>query len=176
MALTSPDNLRTPDSGDEYALTVDLGVLADNVQTALDRKAATSVSGGYFTKNTGYTWGTSDTLVTWDNPVQTTPEFTYAAGVFTCQVEGVYAVSAQATIAGSSAPGQIQIAIRDGSNVSLAEGFGSRGQAHIQSLSTSTLRPFNVGSKFSITVISPGLAVPSQAGGQGTWVMLWRVR
>lgn len=41
MATTSPDNIRTPDQGDQYALTQDLGVLADTVQDALTRRANT---------------------------------------------------------------------------------------------------------------------------------------
>ena len=36
MALTTPDNIRTPNSGDQYALVQDLGVLADSVQAALN--------------------------------------------------------------------------------------------------------------------------------------------
>lgn len=35
MAVTSPDNIWTPDSGDEYALTVDLAAMADTVQDAI---------------------------------------------------------------------------------------------------------------------------------------------
>lgn len=35
MATTSPDNIWTPDSGDDYALTVDLAAMADTVQDAL---------------------------------------------------------------------------------------------------------------------------------------------
>lgn len=35
MATTSPDNIWTPDSGDAYALTVDLAATADTVQEAL---------------------------------------------------------------------------------------------------------------------------------------------
>lgn len=37
MAVTSPDNIWTPDSGDDYALTVDLARTADDVQDALVR-------------------------------------------------------------------------------------------------------------------------------------------
>lgn len=36
MATTSPDNLWTPDAGDDYALTVDLAAFADTVQNALN--------------------------------------------------------------------------------------------------------------------------------------------
>lgn len=35
MATTTPDNIWTPDSGDDYALTVDLAATADTVQAAL---------------------------------------------------------------------------------------------------------------------------------------------
>lgn len=39
MATTSPDNLKSPDAGDQYALVQDLGVLASTTQTALNRRA-----------------------------------------------------------------------------------------------------------------------------------------
>ena len=38
MAVTSPDNIRTPDSGDQYALVQDLGVLADTTQAAISKR------------------------------------------------------------------------------------------------------------------------------------------
>lgn len=40
MPVTSPDNIWTPDSGDDYALTVDLARTADDVQEALNRRPA----------------------------------------------------------------------------------------------------------------------------------------
>lgn len=36
MATTSPDNIWSPDSGDDYALTVDLAAMADTVQDAIN--------------------------------------------------------------------------------------------------------------------------------------------
>lgn len=36
MATTSPDNIWTPDAGDDYALTTDLAAMADTVQDALN--------------------------------------------------------------------------------------------------------------------------------------------
>ena len=39
MALTTPDAIRSPNDGDQYALVQDLGVLADSTQTALVRRA-----------------------------------------------------------------------------------------------------------------------------------------
>lgn len=44
MAVTSPDNIWTPDSGDEYALTVDLAAMADTVQDALNLRGTLVVS------------------------------------------------------------------------------------------------------------------------------------
>ena len=38
MALTSPDLIRTPDDGDQYALVQDLGAMADSIQTALSKR------------------------------------------------------------------------------------------------------------------------------------------
>lgn len=176
MATTSPDNIWTPDAGDDYALTVDLAAMADTVQDALNKKANSSDSGLYYTRNGSYTWGTSDTRIIWDNQVINSSEFSYSNGVFTCQKAGVYDVAAQATVGGQSTAGQIAMAIRDGSNVSLSESFGSRGTAHIQSLNTATLRSFNVGNSFSVTVISTGQSAAATAGGQGTWVKVTRAR
>lgn len=44
MATTSPDNIKSPDAGDQYALVQDLGALADTVQLALNRRPR-SISG-----------------------------------------------------------------------------------------------------------------------------------
>lgn len=41
MATTSPDNIRTPNAGDQYALVQDLGVMADSIQSALTKRANT---------------------------------------------------------------------------------------------------------------------------------------
>lgn len=39
MALTTPDNIRTPNDNDQYALVQDLGVMADSIQAALVKRA-----------------------------------------------------------------------------------------------------------------------------------------
>lgn len=67
MATTSPDNIWTPDSGDDYALTVDLAATADTIQAALtalrnlngtrkgtttQRNAATASAGDYWSDTT----------------------------------------------------------------------------------------------------------------------------
>lgn len=44
MATTTPDNLRTPDIGDPYNLTTDLGVLADTTQAALSKLGIRNVN------------------------------------------------------------------------------------------------------------------------------------
>lgn len=40
MATTSPDNIWTPDAGDDYALTTDLAAMADTIQDALNTAKA----------------------------------------------------------------------------------------------------------------------------------------
>lgn len=45
MATTSPDNIWTPDSGDDYALTVDLAATADTVQAAFNARPRTYRTG-----------------------------------------------------------------------------------------------------------------------------------
>lgn len=79
MATTSPDNIWSPDAGDDYALTVDLAAMADTVQDAIsgirdrtgsrrgtntERDASTpttgdrwvSTSDGYEYRYSGATW------------------------------------------------------------------------------------------------------------------------
>lgn len=72
MATTSPDNIWTPDSGDDYALTVDLAAMADTVQDAitankfdlvgLDSARPANGSPGLVD---GMTWYSTDTGITW---------------------------------------------------------------------------------------------------------------
>lgn len=72
MATTSPDNIWTPDSGDDYALTVDLAAMADTVQDAitankfalvgLDSERPANGSPGLVE---GMTWYSTDTQVEW---------------------------------------------------------------------------------------------------------------
>ena len=44
MATTNPDNIWTPDDGDDYALVTDLAAMADTIQAALNRGGAVSVA------------------------------------------------------------------------------------------------------------------------------------
>lgn len=67
MATTSPDDIWTPDAGDDYALTTDLAAMADTIQDALtairassgtrkgtttQRNAATATNGDYWADTT----------------------------------------------------------------------------------------------------------------------------
>lgn len=72
MATTSPDNIWTPDAGDDYALTTDLAAMADTVQDAitatrinlfgLDSERPANGSSGL---TNGMTWYSTDTGATW---------------------------------------------------------------------------------------------------------------
>lgn len=176
MATTTPDNIWTPDSGDDYALTTDLAAMADTIQDALNTKADSTQSGIYYTRNNAYTWATENTRVIWDNVVLTSPDFTYNDGFFTCVNAGVYGIQSGTTVGGNPAAGQINMSIRNTGGSALSDAFGARGTAHIQSLNAATLRPFAAGDVFSVTVISTGSSTVSSGGGQANYVMVWRVR
>lgn len=65
MATTSPDNLKTPDAGDQYALVQDLGALADTVQIALVKRANSYVGTSaqrtaFVSAPAGALWGDTD--------------------------------------------------------------------------------------------------------------------
>lgn len=59
MATTSPDNIKSPDAGDQYALVQDLGALADTVQLALNRRPR-SISGVVLVAATNSPGGTAN--------------------------------------------------------------------------------------------------------------------
>jgi len=75
MAVTTPDNIVTPDDGDDYALVQDLGALADSVQEAItdwknygigtnaDRLALTGSSNPPL--KDGLLWYATDTDIYW---------------------------------------------------------------------------------------------------------------
>lgn len=72
MATTSPDNIWTPDAGDDYALTTDLAAMADTVQDAITANrvdllgldSARPANGAPGLIN-GMTWYSTDTKTTW---------------------------------------------------------------------------------------------------------------
>lgn len=69
MATTSPDNIWTPDAGDDYALTTDLAAMADTVQDALNGRSGIRSGTGTPAVLPGDTLG--------DTYVDTTSGFTY---------------------------------------------------------------------------------------------------
>lgn len=72
MATTSPDNIWTPDAGDDYALTTDLAAMADTIQDAITSNR-TDLSGvdsarpanGSPGLVAGMTWYSTDTDTEW---------------------------------------------------------------------------------------------------------------
>lgn len=78
MALTTPDNIRTPNDNDQYALVQDLGVMADSIQAALVKRA------NYFTgtaaQRTAFT--TAPEGVTWRDTNGTMDQYVRQAGVW----------------------------------------------------------------------------------------------
>lgn len=65
MATTTPDNIWTPDAGDQYALTQDLGANADSVQAALIRrgnayKGSTAQRTAFSSAEDGVLWQDTD--------------------------------------------------------------------------------------------------------------------
>lgn len=72
MATTSPNNIWTPDSGDDYALTVDLAAMADTVQDAITNNKTTfegldssRPANGTPGLVSGMTWYSTDTDTLW---------------------------------------------------------------------------------------------------------------
>lgn len=72
MATTSPDNIWSPDAGDDYALTVDLAAMADTVQDAVS-----GVRSGTGSRRGTATERDASTPTTGDLWVSTTDGFAY---------------------------------------------------------------------------------------------------
>lgn len=104
MATTSPDNIWSPDSGDDYALTVDLAAMADTAQDAITANRVARIgtdaerlalSGGALFE--GLTFRTTDTRYDWVYTggvwVRRMAPFGFAAGVNTTPATGYRQVS-----------------------------------------------------------------------------------
>lgn len=72
MAITSPDDIWTPDAGDDYALTTDLAAMADTIQDAITANRvnlkgldSTRPANGSAGLTAGMSWYSTDTGVTW---------------------------------------------------------------------------------------------------------------
>lgn len=124
MATTSPDNIWTPDSGDDYALTVDLAATADTIQDALTdvRSDITTLEGtlvgsgvGLRTSTPHITSGTAYTpvAIAWNIEDFDTANY-HAAGTpsrMTIPVSGLYRVSAKVRSASTSFAAGLQFGI-----------------------------------------------------------------
>lgn len=87
MATTSPDNIWTPDSGDDYALTVDLAATADTIQDALtalraELNAQPLVQRGTMTFSGGGS-PVNETSITFPSPFGDTPSVSIDGYVLT---------------------------------------------------------------------------------------------
>lgn len=108
MPVTSPDNIWTPDSGDDYALTVDLARMADDIQDALNEvrlqaRPPLALFGG-----PGADQVTSiNSAFNVSNPILSTPDaagyMTMVGGVLTCQKAGIYEIKWEVHLASTGA-------------------------------------------------------------------------
>ena len=100
MAVTSPDNIRTPDSGDQYALVQDLGVLADTTQAALTKRGNLFV--GTAAQRTAFTTATNG--MNWQDTDGTAARYVRVAGAWVMQGDRAYAGTGVLRTAFTTAP------------------------------------------------------------------------
>lgn len=100
MAVTSPDNIRTPDSGDQYALVQDLGVLADTTQAAITKRGNLFV--GTAAQRTAFTTATNG--MNWQDTDGTAARYVRVAGAWVMQGDRAYAGTAVQRAAFTTAP------------------------------------------------------------------------
>ena len=100
MAVTSPDNIRTPDSGDQYALVQDLGVLADTTQAAITKRGNLFV--GTAAQRTAFTTATNG--MNWQDTDGTAARYVRVAGVWVMQGDKAYSGTAAQRTAFTTAP------------------------------------------------------------------------
>ena len=100
MAVTSPDNIRTPDSGDQYALVQDLGVLADTTQAAISKRGNLYI--GTAAQRTAFT--TAVNGVNWQDTDGTAARYVRVAGAWVMQGDRAYAGTAAQRTAFTTAP------------------------------------------------------------------------
>lgn len=77
MATTSPDEIWTPDGGDQYALTTDLAIFAGTVQDALNKRSARN---GTTTQRNNFSSQAQPGALWWDTTVQAL--YTYTGGAW----------------------------------------------------------------------------------------------
>ena len=100
MAVTSPDNIRTPDSGDQYALVQDLGVLADTTQAAITKRGNMYV--GTASQRIAFT--TASNGVHWQDTDGTGAEYVRQAGSWLMLGSKSYSGTSAQRVAFTTAP------------------------------------------------------------------------
>lgn len=113
MAVTSPDNIRTPDSGDQYALVQDLGVLADTTQAAITKRGNMYV--GTAAQRTAFT--TSPAGTQWRDTDGTQAGYVKSGGVWLMLGEKAYSGTAAQRAAFTNAPSGAQWQDTDGTKL-----------------------------------------------------------
>ena len=113
MAVTSPDNIRTPDSGDQYALVQDLGVLADTVQAAITKRGNMYV--GTAAQRTAFTTAPAGTH--WQDTDGTALEYVRAGGAWLMLGSKFYSGTAAQRTAFTTAPNGSHWQDTDGSKL-----------------------------------------------------------
>ncbi len=109
MATTSPDNIWTPDAGDDYALTVDLAAMADTIQDALNEIRSPAFSNVRRTSDLGNGVTTNWGGLVWNsNP--TSQNVTWSGNLITVQKAGHYRITGTARL-GSTSFAQARIAV-----------------------------------------------------------------
>ena len=110
MAVTSPDNIRTPDSGDQYALVQDLGVLADSTQAAITKRGNLYV--GTAAQRTAFT--TAVNGVNWQDTDGTAARYVRVAGAWVMQGDKAYSGPSAQRTAFTTAPAGVTWQDTDG--------------------------------------------------------------
>lgn len=123
MAVTSPDNIWTPDSGDDYALTVDLARMADDVQDALNsiRRPALALYGGPAGDQAVGVGGAFNLSAGILSTPSATGHMSMGAGTLTCQIPGIYEIKWSVTLAATGANQGVRL-VRNGT-IGIAEAF-----------------------------------------------------
>ena len=113
MAVTSPDNIRTPNSGDQYALVQDLGVLADTTQAAITKRGNLFV--GTAAQRTAFTAATNG--IHWQDTDGQQLEYVRTGGAWLALGSKFYSGTAAQRVAFTSAPAGSQWQDTDGKKI-----------------------------------------------------------
>ena len=164
MTTTAGDSIWTPDSGDAYALSVDLAAMADTIQVGLDRRLRANEYAPMAFRGTA-AQRSSTTSSYWQHWVDTTPPYgVYVgdwgggwrpfSGIHTAPAGSWSFVSSDSTIVGRTITVALPIRIEPGETLQISStgtgsGFGLlslTGLASNATNTTITLRHMQLGS------------------------------